>query len=148
MKTFTQFLEQRDPNFLTEMDRRGFLGAIGAAGAAAFLGGNAQAQTNKMTPEQKYLDSLREKSEKKIIKPEVYGVINYLSASSTSFEDLRKLGDRIYDLSASNKIKLNFYGYDGGVSFEWFDKDQGKFVKTITMDTFQRFKKVLDDLFP
>ena len=76
MKTFTQFLEQRDPNFLTEMDRRGFLGAIGAAGAAAFLGGNAQAQTNKMTPEEKYLDSLREKSEKKIIKPEVYVVIN------------------------------------------------------------------------
>ena len=66
----------------------------------------AWAQT-KMTPEEKYLDSLREKSEKKIIKPEVYGVINYLSASSTSFEDLRKLGDRIYDLSASNKIKLN-----------------------------------------
>ena len=54
MTSFKEFLEQRDPNFLTEMDRREFLGAIGAAGAAAFLGGNAQAQTNKMTPEELY----------------------------------------------------------------------------------------------
>ena len=38
MKTFTQFLEQRDPNFLKEMDRRGFLGAIGDAGAADIAG--------------------------------------------------------------------------------------------------------------
>ena len=53
MTSFKEFLEQRDPNFLTEMDRREFLGAIGAAGAAAFLGGNAQAQTIRTNPKKR-----------------------------------------------------------------------------------------------
>jgi len=52
MTSFKTFLEQRDPNFLTEMDdRREFLRklGIGAAGAAALLGGNAQAQSPSQT---------------------------------------------------------------------------------------------------
>ena len=43
MTTFKTFLEQRDPNFLTEMDRRGFLKNLaGVMGAGALGSVNAQ----------------------------------------------------------------------------------------------------------
>jgi hypothetical protein len=146
MKTFTQFLEQK---INEQMDMPPAQPPAMVAPADNQL--DKQKQLDKQE-EEKYLASIRKQVEAGIgPKQEVYDVINYLSASSTSLKDLKELGTRIYDLSALNKIKLKFYGYDGGVSFEWFDKNKGEFVKTRTMntfDTFQRFKTLLDDLFP
>ena len=142
MKTFTQFLEQK---INEQMDMQEPPAMVKPAD------NQEDKQKEDKQEEEKYLASIRKKVEANIgVKPEVYDVINYLSASSTSLEDLKTLGDRIYDLSAMNKIKLEFHGYDGGVSFKWFDKNKGEFVKTRTIDTdaFKRFKILLDDLFP
>ena len=150
MKTFTQFLEQRDTELYEQMD----MPPASPPAMVRQADNQLDKQKEDKQKEEKYLASIKKEVEATNAKPEVYDVINYLSASSTSFEDLKKLGDRIYDLSALNKIKLKFYGYDGGVSFEWFDKnkgEKGEIVKTRTMntfDTFQRFKILLDDLFP